>query len=64
LVNCNKFEVRSYTISNKKLISRWDRRTLRRNSSYRLNRAVVVKRYHSIPNPNPLSKTWGCKVFR
>ena len=35
-----------WTKDNKKLISRWGRRTLRENSYYRLNHVIVVKLYH------------------
>jgi len=33
-------------LNNNKLISRWDRRTLRENSNYRRNQAMVKKLCH------------------
>jgi len=38
-----------YSIRYKKLISRWDRRTLRANSNYRMNRAMVVFQQNEAP---------------
>jgi len=45
-VNCI-FILYIATVQDKKLITRWDRRTLRQKSNYRLNLSHGVKLYHS-----------------